>query len=119
MIKKINSIIYNKLLLQAEEAKDQNLTKLASDILLALGDAPEDHVVKYSFSEMEDDVNSGLWEVVSCILKYYDMESVDAEKLNSIIELYSSKFIQEITEFLNKENVKVGPLEPDVLGQSK
>lgn len=117
-MKRLNSTIYHKLLLQAEEAKDQNMTKLASGILGAIGPTPEGEEVKYSSAQVEEDVHRGLWSLATCILKYHDVSSVDAEKINEVIETVASKFINEIEDSLNVNGV-IGPLEPAVLGESK
>lgn len=118
-MKKLNSVIYNKLLLQAEEAKDQQMTKLASGILGALGPLPEDEQVKYAFTEVEEDIHSGLWSLATCILKYHDISSIDAAKLDIVIESLASKFINEIENSLEIDGLRIGPLEPSVPGESK
>lgn len=117
-MKRLNSVVYHKLLLQAEEAKDQDMIKLASGILGAVGPTPEEESVKYSSAEVEEDVHRGLWSLATCILKHHDVSSVDAEKLNEVIEVLASKFINEIENSLGIDGV-VGSLEPTVLGESK
>ena|SRR5579885_1111512 len=118
-MKKLNSTVYHKLLLQAEEAKEQKLTKLASGIMGALGPYPEEDMVKYASAEMEDDVHRGLWSLATCVLKYHDISSVDAEKLDEVITALASKFITEVEDSLGIEGSRIGPLEPDVPGESK
>ena len=117
-MKKLNSIVYHKLLLQAEEAKDQKMNKLASGILGALGPAPEAEIITYASEETEEDVHRGLWSLATCILKYHNVSSVNAEKINEVIESLASKFINEIEGSLEVDGVR-GTLEPAVLGESK
>ena len=117
-MKRLNSTVYHKLLLQAEEAKDQDMVKLASGILGAVGPTPEEELVQYSVAQVEDDVHRGLWSLATCILKHHDVSSVNAEKLNEVIETLASKFINEIEISLGVEGT-IGPLEPSVLGESK
>ena len=117
-MKRLNSIVYHKLLLQAEEAKHQDMVKLASGILGAVGPTPEEETVKYSSVEVEEDIYRGLWSLATCILKHHDVASVDAEKLNEVIESLASKFINEIEESLGVEGT-VGPLEAPVIGEYK
>lgn len=117
-MKKLNSIAYYKLYLQAEEAKEQNMTKLASGILGALGPTPEDEIVTYASEQVEEDIHRGLWSLATCILKYHNVSSVNAEKINEVIESLASKFINEIESSLEVDGVR-GTLEPAVLGESK
>lgn len=117
-MKKLNSIIYQKLLLQAEEAKDQNLTKLASNIMGALELDPEDNV-NYASTELINDIHNGLWKLSTCVLKYNNLSSVDAEKLDDILEVLAYKFVNEIEESLGVDKLKPGTLEPLVPGESK
>lgn len=117
-MKKLNAIVYHKLLLQAEEAKDQNMVKLASGILGALGPSPEEEEIKYASAQVEEDIHRGLWSLATCILKHHDVSSIDAEKLNEVIESLASKFINEIENSLGVDGT-IGPLEPSVLGESK
>ena len=118
-MKKLNSTVYHKLLLQAEEAKEQKLHKLASGIMGALGSYPEEEQATYASSEMEDDVHRGLWSLATCVLKYHDILSVDSEKLNEVIESLASKFITEVEDSLGIEGSRIGPLEPPIPGESK
>lgn len=115
-MKKLNEIIYHKLLLQAEEAKEQKLTRLASGVMAALGPTPENEKASYSFQEVEDDVHNGLWSIATCVLKYHDVSSVDAQKLDAVLEVFAYKLINDIEEVLNKTNT-IGVLEPPVFGQ--
>lgn len=116
-MKKLNSIVYNKLLLQAEEAKEQNLEKIANGILGALTPYPEDEKINYSFSELNDDVYHNLWSLATNVLKYHNLESVDAEKIHETIEIFAEKFISELETTLGVEPCAIGPLEPKLLGQ--
>lgn len=116
-MRKLNSVVYNKLLLQAEEAKEQNMKKLASGILGSLSAQPEDENVSYSVSNMNDDVYTGLWKLATCVMKYYDVESVNAEKVNEVIESLAGKFISEMEDSIRVDSGDVGPLEPKLPGQ--
>lgn len=115
-MKKVNSVIYYKLLLQAEEAKDRNLTKLANGIVKAIGSMPEEEKVNYSYSELQDDLYDGLWKLAANIIKYYDLNSVDAEKLDKTLESLANKVINEVEKTLDIDLV-IGPYEVKVPGQ--
>lgn len=116
-MKKLNKIIYNKLLLQAQEAKDNGFKKLANNIFETIGSVPEDEDVKYSYSELKSDIEIGLWKIASNIMKYYDLDSIDAQKLDSTIEVLAENFVEEIEKTLDIEPTTIGPLEDKVLGQ--
>ena len=53
-MKKLNSTIYNKLLLQAEEAKDLEMKKLASGILEAIGSFSSDEQEEFSYEDLKE-----------------------------------------------------------------
>lgn len=118
-MKKLNSVIYNKLLAQAEEAKAQGLTKLASGILEAIGPYPNDESSEYTYSELKEDINRDMWKMATRLMHYYDIESLDAEKLNETMIAVASKMLEELERTMNVDSVIVGPLEPKVPGEDK
>lgn len=95
-MKKIGSVVYHKLMLQADEADFQGLEKLASDIREAVGQEFDDTLEIYSQDEMNQDIHQGLWKLATCILKRYNCQSADAEKLNDAIESLASSFIERV-----------------------
>jgi hypothetical protein len=116
---KLNKVLYKKLLLQAEEAKDQNDKKLANAILHTIGSMSEDEEIEYSYSDLKSDIYEGLWKLSGYLMKYYDLKSVDAEKINSIIEPLSNEFIEILESELEISSSTIGPLEPKTPGESK
>jgi hypothetical protein len=119
MMKKLNPVVYQKLLLQAEEAKDRKMIKLANGILSSLTPTPEDEQLSYDYDQLQDDVYQDLWKAATCILKYYDVKSADAEKIHEALEAVASKLIEEVEHSLSVKHTQVGPLEPKVPGQSE
>ena len=115
-MKKFNKIIYNKLLLQAQEAKYQGLNTLASGIFNAIGAYPEEENIKYSYEELNEDVYKGLWKIAGNVIQYYDINRVDAEKVNNLIESFASQFIEELEGNIDIKS-NIGPLEPKVPGE--
>jgi hypothetical protein len=118
-MKKLNAVVYNKLLLQAEEAKDQGLKKLAQGILGSLTPAPEEEKISYGSGDLNDDIYHGLWALSTNVLKYYDLESVDAEKVNEVIEIFAEKFISDLENTLGIDKGTIGPLEPTLPGENE
>jgi hypothetical protein len=67
-MKKINKLAYERLLIQAQEARQMGLIKLADSITQALTPNPEDESVEdvsYSFAELEDDIHNGMWKLAT------------------------------------------------------
>jgi hypothetical protein len=118
-MRKLNSVVYHKLLIQANEAKTQNLTKLASGIVGALGPAIEDERVQYNYQQLQNEVYEGMWKLATHVIKYHDVESADAGKIHDRLEALADKFIEELEQSLGVEDVVAGPLEPALPGESK
>ncbi len=115
-MRKLNSVIYNKLLAQAEEAKDQGHTKLANSIHVCIGAYPENEVTEYEYSQLEEDLKMEMWKAAANVINYYGVESVDAEKMDEALTACANKMLTELEQVLGIEN-KFGPFEPKVLGQ--
>ena len=115
-MKKVNEVIYNKLLAQAEEAKETGLTKLANNIFEAIGAYPEDESAEYSHEELEADISKDLWKAATNFISYYGINSVDVEKLNVVLESFAEKLVEDLKETLDVKN-DFGPNEPKVFGE--
>ena len=117
-MKKLNKVVYQKLLLQAEEAKEQGLTKLAGAVLSAVGPVPEDEAVKYSYGELETELYEGLWKMATYVFKYHDVESLDIEKVGEVIEILAEKLIDDVESAVGEGEIGViGKLEQKVAGE--
>jgi hypothetical protein len=116
-MKKFNEVIFNKLLIQAEEAKDQGMIKLANGILSNLGE-PEENKEYYSSTQLREDVYNSLWAAASSVIKYYDVESVDAGKVNDILEEMTDSIVDGIKNSIGIDS-SIGPLEPKLPGEYK
>jgi hypothetical protein len=100
-MKKLNKIIYDKMLIQAEEAKFQGLTKLASNVFEALGSTPDEENASYSKSELVEDIEKDIWKAVTNVLSYHDIDSADAEALDEIVSDLSQKLLEEVESKLD------------------
>jgi hypothetical protein len=118
-MKRLNSVIYNKLLAQAEEAKDQDMKQLASGIMGVLTPMPEDEFTTYSSDQLNEDIYNDLWKVAANIIKYYDLSSVDAEKIHEAIELSGKTVLGTVCASLNVDPDSIGPIEPKLPGEGK
>lgn len=114
---KLNSTIYDKLILQANEAKEQGLTKIAGGILGSIGSISEDEQVSYGYDELQMDLYEGMWKTATSVLKYYDLNSVDAKRLSDTLETLAEHFLEEMEKTLDIGAGSVGGLEEKVPGQ--
>jgi len=116
-MKKLDSVIYNKLLLQAEEARDQGMVKLADAIVEAIGSEASSEKQEYTYNELYSDIHHDLWKIAKKLMIYYDVDSVDALKVDAAIISWMSKTIDEIEKELEVDEVVKGPLEPKLPGE--
>lgn len=114
---KINQTVYKKLLAQAEEAKEQGFEKLADGIINAIGSYPNDEIEEYTYAQLQDDLHRDLWKVATRLVYYYDLQSVDALKLEQTLVSWASNMLNDLEVTLNVDNVIVGATEPKVPGQ--
>lgn len=112
---KVNEILHRKLLATGEEAREFGLNKLANNIFETIGSFSE-KADQYDIEMLKENVVKHLWKASAEIMAYYDLESVDAEKLDKYLEEISEEFISEIKKTLNIDST-IGPLEPKLLGQ--
>lgn len=114
---KINPVVYKKLLAQAEEAKAQGFTKLADGIVNAIGSYPNDESEEYSYTQLQDDIHRDLWKMATRLMYYYDLQSIDALKLEQTLTSWASDMLDDLEITLNVDSVVAGPSEPKVPGQ--
>lgn len=117
-MKKFNEVIRGKLVLQAEEAKDQKFIKLAEALESTLNAEPTSDSVEYSADELRDDVYKDLWAAAASVIKYYDVQSVDVVKVSQALEDITDIIIENVAESISVEST-LGPLEPKVAGETK
>lgn len=115
---KLNPIIYQKILLQAQEAKFRDMKKLAGAVLGSLGPTPAEEKIVYSSVELKEDIYNGLWKLAFAVVGYHDLDSADIEKLDKAIAFATDNFVKDIEQALDVEG-KVGPNEPKLPGQSE
>lgn len=116
-MKKLNEIVYRRLLLQAEEAKEVGLHKLAGAVLSSIGPVPEDENSSYSYGELQKDIHEGMWKLAANVMKYHDVNSVDIERVDEVLETFANNLIASVEETLGAD--LIGPLDPKVPGESE
>lgn len=115
---KLNPIVYQKILLQAQEAKLRDMKKLAGAVLGGLAPAPAEEKITYSFTDLKENVYNGLWKLAFDVVGYHDLNTADIEKLDKAIVYATDNFVKEIEHALEVEG-KIGPNEPKLPGQSE
>lgn len=116
---KINTTLYRKLAAQAEEAKAQGMVKLAERITHAIEPNSHSDEEEYSYNQLKDDACLEVWNLAAHVMRYYNLESVNAEKLEETILISASNMISEIENTLGVDSSKPGSLEPKVPGEDK
>lgn len=114
---KINSVIYKKLLAQAEEAKERGMIVLAESVLDAIGSFPEEESEQYSYAQMREDIVHDMWKIATRVVKYHELTSLDAEKINETLTAYADQVLNELEATLGVDVVVKGPREPKVFGE--
>ena len=115
---KLNNILYNKMQLQAEEAKEQGLTKLADSVEYAINDMPiTRQKLEYSFEEMNQKIHKDLWKIATTLISYYNLDSVDIDKIDKTLVSWSEKLVDDLEKTLQiTDNIK-SPLEYKLPGE--
>jgi len=116
---KLNPVVYHKLFAQAEEAKERNLIKLAERVEQAIGPEPAETLEEYPFAQLKEDIHQDLWKSAARLMAHYDLQSVDAEKVDQAVVRLAEKVLSELESALGTEGVLVGALEPKVPGENK
>lgn len=117
-MKKFNCTVFERLSLQAEEAREQGMLKLAEGIESALLTGSEESASEYSSDEMEVDVYKDLFAAAANVIKHYNSAHVDVDKLDLFLEEVTHKFAEDVKEVLDISSV-VGPREPKLPGETK
>lgn len=111
---------FNRLIVQAEEAEKQKITKIASNLTKQIEKAsvrPDDASYLYAESSLKEDVESCLWDAALRIADFHNT-TVDAVEIQGVIEAYSQHLIREIQVKANCEH-GIGAYEPTVPGEER
>lgn len=114
---KLNSTVYNKMLLQAEEAIEQEKIALADGVLGAIGPLADDEQKEHSFTDLDQEVYDNMWKSAVHVIAHYDLKSADIERLDEVIKIASEKFISDVCRSLDIDDKSFSVLEPKLPGQ--
>ena len=112
---KLNKNIKDRLILQAEEAAEQGLTKLAHRIINAI-ESDDNELENYSYSELKEEYYCNLWKMAKLHIAFYGIDNADVVKLDKTIVSWASKTIDELDAALEVNSIK-GINEPKLPGE--
>ncbi len=118
-MKKLNQTVHRKLVAQAQEARGRGLVKMGQDILDAVGPESMSEPEEYSYSQLKEDIKSDLWKSATRLMGHYNVDSVDAEKVQKTIEALAFDVVSELEDILDVDPADPGTLDPKVPGENK
>jgi len=107
---KLSEVIYNKIVVQAQEAELLGFTDLSSNINNALKEANifDNESYHYSRKELNEDIRCNIWKSAMAVIGYHNLNSVDVGRLSEVIDEMAYKVSNAIEEKLNVTN-ELGP----------
>lgn len=108
--------MYNKLVLQAEEAQEVGLTKLAGAVFDALPKQADDGHKVFNYEELEHAVYYKIWKAALDVVAYYDFDTLDIQKIDDMLKDTAKQLIKKVETGIGTES-QFGPFEDKVLGQ--
>lgn len=116
----IKKNLFNRLVLQAEEAEIQGLTKVAESLTTQItknaDNLRDDSVLyRYSAAQFGQDIHEKLWDFVIRTADFYNV-SLEAQEMQKIIERYAADMIHEISNKLGI-NHSIGAYEEPLPGE--
>lgn len=117
-MKRLNKVAYERLVVQAQEAKELGIDHLAEGVLASIGAIPKEESEKetYSSIELERDVYNGLWKIAVNIMAYHDTVKIDASKVDEVINSLSATVLAQLEKSIDLQG-KVGASEPKLPGE--
>jgi len=108
---------YNKLKLQAYEAREQGMEKLAEAVDTAIGNSPQFETKEYSSLNLDKEVHKDLWRIATKVLAFHDLDSANIEQIDQSLSVWAEKIISDLEKTLQVSNLVKGPLEPKLPGE--
>lgn len=116
-MRRLNKTIYNKLVLQAEEAREtEGLTKLANHVFDSVGALHAEDLEVYSKKDLKSDIRKQLWKAAVAVISYYDPKSADIQILDEVIADISEEFLEKISSRLPDIDI-IGKSEAKIPGE--
>jgi hypothetical protein len=116
MATKLGKIAYNKILLQAEEARDLGFDKLSNDVFASIGSIARDEQIVYNEKDLRDDVSKSIWKIAMDVIAYHDLKSIDIQQMDEVINELSDHIVANIENGLGVLG-KIGALEEKLPGE--
>lgn len=115
---KLNSTIHKRLIAQASEAKNLELTDLADGVLGAIGpiSREENEIPIFSHADLEKEVYNHLWKIAMATVFYHDLKHVDIQKVNDVLPRLVQMVLGSVEQAIERKN-DIGPFELKLPGE--
>jgi hypothetical protein len=117
MSRTISKVLKKRLQVQATEAKTLGLTKTAAqldDLIKTTIDRNPDHFYSYSHEELQEDVETIVWEAALRVQDFYN-KTGDAKQISEEVEVVAADLIDSIRHKIG--GPIIGAYEPHVPGE--
>ncbi len=112
---KINKKLYDRLVLQAEEAEKLGMNKIASNVLETAEPFLENESIEYSYADLENDISKDIWKMATRLFNYYQINNIDIKEFNKIVEASAETLLDELEDALDVKEQLIGATEPKVV----
>jgi len=115
----ITSLMYNKLAVQASEAANLGLNKVAEalDNCLEVSVRPDGELYSYAQDEIQADVEKNIWQAMIRTADYYG-STFDAANMQKVVEKLAANLMEEVRKDVGNTS-GVGAYEPTVPGEHR
>jgi hypothetical protein len=113
---KLTKHAYNRLMLQAEEAKELGMTNLAGAVFDAIGSVPCDEAVTYNENDLRVDAYKSLWKIAADVVAYHNASGADIIAIDGVVSNMANRIVTAIENELGVEG-QIGVLEEKLPGQ--
>src|SRR5580658_2582879 len=107
---KLTKHAYNRLMLQAEEAKELGMKNLAGAVFDAIGAIPCEDTIVYGEEDLQADAYRALWKVAADIVAYHNAKSADIIVIDRIVNNMAHTVVTAIETELGVDG-NIGALE--------
>lgn len=108
----MKKILQDRLIAQAEEAKELGMAKLAEAISNSLDDTTDICQEK----QLDKIAYDNLWKIALATADYYDLKNIDTQKIDALLNSFIPTIKEELKQSLNVKDI-VGPKEPKLIGE--
>ncbi len=107
---KLSKVVHQRLISQAEEAKELKLNNLSENVLSVVGPVPRDEneeQEKILYADLEKEIDKGLWKIAVQIIAYHNAKSADIQKIEEVLGSFKQNILAEVEELLSADLAKL------------